>query len=337
MKILFIGGTGTLSTACAKACVSAGMDVHLLLRGTRNHRVPSGANVIQCDLRKEPKQAADLLKGQEWDCVADFVLYEPEHTRQDVELFKGRTKKFFFISSTSVYEKPLASPYVNEKTPTGNKFWSYAQKKAECENLFLKESAQGKFPVTIVRPCHTYAEFTCPTGFAGLGFGAVKRMREGKPIVVHGDGTSLWTLTFNEDFAAGFVPLLSVNSAAGEIFQVTSDETLTWNQIYETMAQFLKCEVKLVHAPSDWMAKFDEELGRTLLGDKAHSHIYDNAKMRKTVPAFKPKVSFKQGFEKCMNWFKEHEKDARYNRAQDELMDAIAESIQQSGPLTARS
>jgi nucleoside-diphosphate-sugar epimerase len=228
MRVLFIGGSGTLSTACARLAVEQGMDLWLLLRGTRDHRVPPKAKVIHGDIRQEPRRVRGLLTGQTWDCVVDWVAFDEADVAQDVELFTGRVQKFFFISSTSVYAKPLESPRVTELTPIGNRYWAYADRKARCERLFLEHHARSGFPVVIVRPGHTYAEFALPTGFAGLGFGLVRRISAGKPILLHGDGTGLWTLTFSEDFARAFIPLLALESVVGQTFQITSDELLPW-------------------------------------------------------------------------------------------------------------
>jgi nucleoside-diphosphate-sugar epimerase len=327
MRVLFVGGTGTISTAAARACIEAGIDLSLLVRGTRDHRMPPEARVIHADVKRDPRGARLALAGQTWDAVVDWVMFDDEDVSRDVELFRGACRRFFFISSTSVYEKPLPSPHVNERTPTGNRFWAYADKKARCERRLLSEYRATGFPAVVVRPGHTYAEFALPTGFLGLGFGAIERILEGKPIVVHGDGTGLWTLTASDDCARALVPLFAREDVVGEAFQITSDELLTWNQIYEAMAAAVDRPASLVHVPSRVIASFDGELGASLLGDKAHCYLFDNAKIRLYVPAFVSKVSFSEGLARCLAWYRENGHTVRYSPESVKLMDEIAAAV----------
>jgi len=328
MKVLFIGGTGTISQSCARLCAQRGMELSLLVRGTRDERLAPGVEVLRGDLRKDPGGARHLLAGRDFDCVVDFNVYDEEDVGRDVELFQGRTRRFFFISSASAYAKPLPSPRVTEETPLGNPYWEYADKKAACERLFLRKRAESGFPVVIVRPSHTYADFACPTGFSGLGFGIVERILQGKPVVVHGDGLGWWTLTHADEFAELFVPLLDREDAVGEAFQITSDECLTWTQIYRTMGEVLERDVELIPVPSAVLARFDVELGAALLGDKAHSYLFDNSKIKAWAfpaggrPQGSP-VRLREGFTRCVQWLREHP-DAAWDRSRGALMDAVA-------------
>lgn len=323
MRVLFIGGTGTISTACTRLCIEQGMDLWLLLRGTRDHRIPAKAKPVHGDIRTDPVSVRAILDRHTWDCVVDWIAFDEEDVVRDFEFFRGKTRKFVFISSTSVYRKPLPSPIVTEATPTGNAYWQYANKKARCERLLLDLHRTSGFPVVIVRPGHTYAEFALPSGFAGMGFGIVERILEGRPILVHGDGTGLWTLTHNEDFARAFVPLLCLDSTIGETFQITSDELLAWLQIYGLIGKTWGREVEYVFATSHLISQFDADLGATLLGDKAHSCIFVNSKIKRFVPSFLPQVTFEQGVRGCWEWYRDHENDLTIDRRRDALMDAI--------------
>ncbi|MBI4283688.1 MAG: NAD-dependent epimerase/dehydratase family protein [Chloroflexi bacterium] len=327
MKVLFIGGTGTVSAACAHLCVEQGMDLFLLLRGTRDHRVPPKARLIHGDIRKDPGYVRGLLAQQTWDCVVDWVGFEEEDVLRDVEFFQGKTKKFVFISSTAVYRKPLPTPRVIESTPTGNKFWEYADKKTRCERLFYKFYQSRGFPVVIVRPGAVYAEFTLPTGVAGMGFGIADRILSGRPILVHGDGTGLWTFTFNEDFARGFVPLISLDSVVGETFHITSDEILSWIQIYDLIGAVFGREGKYVFASSHLINQFDSELGASLLGDKSHSYIFNNSKIKNYVPSFLAEIPLSDGLRRCETWYRQHKSQCAINPKYDLLLDKIIDCV----------
>lgn len=319
MKILLVGGTGTISTACAEECIRQGMDVYLLVRGTRNHRANPKANILQGDIRSD---VSGLLNGHLWDCVIDFNVYDCEDVIRDIQLFKGKTKRFVYISSSSVYQKPTPTVYVNEQTPTGNKYWVYAQKKADCESLFQYYFKEG-FPVVTVRPGHCYAEFTLPTGFQGLGFGVVPKIMEGKPILLHGDGTGLWTLTFSQDFASGLVPLLSKEGIEGETYQITSDDLLTWTQIYDMIGESVGRKPRYAYVTSEWISRVDPAMGESILGEKAHSFIFDNTKIKKLVPSFKTNTPFKIGVQLCMDFYRKNHQKIVFNRRVSELMDMM--------------
>lgn len=331
-KVLFIGGTGLISTACADRCVEEGVELFLLLRGTRDHRAPAQARVLRGDIKEDPGSVRTLLDRHEWDVVVDWVAYGETDVRRDIEFFLGKTKQFIFISSTSVYSKPLPSPWVDETTPIGNRFWDYADQKARCERLLLAAHRTKGFPVVIVRPGATYAEFTLPTGIAGMGFGMVERIRAGKPVLLHGDGTGLWTFTFNEDFARAFVPLMGRESAIGETFQITSDEVLSWRNIYDVMGEVFGCAPQYVCAPSQLIHRFDAELGATLLGDKSHNCLFNNRKIKQAVPSFAPQVSLREGLRRCERWYRHHRNDVTIDARKDQLLDDIIRYVEQEAP-----
>jgi nucleoside-diphosphate-sugar epimerase len=299
MKVLFIGGTGVISSACSELALRGGIELSLLNRGQSIRPMPQGAKIIHADIR-QPASVASALEGLYFDAVVNWVTYTPEQAQADLELFRGCTGQYIFISSASAYQTPPRSLPVTESTPLHNPFWQYSRDKAACEMLFEAAYRTEGFPITIVRPTHTYDCTLLP--FHG-GFTTVARMRAGKPVVVHGDGTSLWTLTHHRDFAVGFVGLLGNPHAIGESFHITSDEWLSWNQIYAIVAQAAGVEPHLVHVPSELIAAYDPEWGASLLGDKAHSMIFDNSKIRRLVPEFHPAIPFWQGAQEIIAWY----------------------------------
>ena len=274
-RVLFIGGSGIISSACSSLAVQRGMDLYVLNRGRSTDRpLPPGATVLHGDVR-DPDSVKRALDGLEFDAVVNWVAFTPQHVQADIDLFRGRTRQYVFISSASAYQTPPARLPVVESTPLFNPFWRYSRDKIACENLLMEAHRAEGFPATIVRPSHTYDKTTVP--FDG-GWTVLGRMREGKEIVVHGDGTSLWTLTHHTDFARGFVPLLGHSRTVGDAFHITSADVLTWNQIAETLATVAGCRARIVHVPSDAIAAADPNWGAGLLGDKAHSMIFDNSK-----------------------------------------------------------
>lgn len=325
LKVLFIGGSGVISSACSRLAVERGIDLHVLNRGsTSSRRLPDEATLLRGDIR-DPVSAKEALDGHEFDAVVDWVAFAPEHVRADIDLFRGRTQQYVFISSASAYQTPPERVPVTESTPLRNPFWQYSRNKIACEQLLVDAYRNEGFPATIVRPSHTYDETMVP--FEG-GWTAVARMREGKPVVVHGDGTSLWTLTHHVDFAKGFVPLLGHPRTIGDAFHITSDDVLTWNQITESLAAAAGAEAKLVHVPSDVIAAADPDWGAGLLGDKAHSMIFDNAKVRSVVPEFRATIPFEQGAREIVAW---HDADAsrqQVDQRLDTLMDRLVQAHQ---------
>lgn len=299
LKVLFIGGTGIISSACAQLAVERGMELCLLNRGQSSRHIPSGVESLQGDIRDQAAIKA-ILGKRNFDVVVDWIVFSPDHIEVDLELFRERTSQYVFISSASVYQTPPALLPVTESTPLDNPYWAYSRAKIACEERLVRAYREEKFPITIVRPSHTYDCTLLP--MRGQ-YTTVARMRAGKKVIVHGDGTSLWTLTHHRDFARGFLGLLGNPRAHGEAFHITSDEVLTWNQIFEIVAKAAGARARLVHVPSELIAAFDPDWGASLLGDKAHSMIFDNTKIKRLVPDFAATISFAQGAAEIMNWF----------------------------------
>jgi nucleoside-diphosphate-sugar epimerase len=299
MKALFIGGTGTISSAITRLVAQTpGWELYLLNRGNRKNEVPQGVKTIIADINDEA--AAEMaLAGMSFDVVCDFIGFVPEQVERDYRLFKGRTKQFMYISSASAYQKPLSSPYITEGTPLSNPFWQYSRNKIACEELLMSHYREEGFPITIVRPSHTYCERGVPTAIHGVkgSWSVLKRMLEGKPVIIPGDGTTLWTVTHNSDFAKAFVGLMGNVHAIGEAFQITGDENLTWNQIHEIIANILGVKLNAYHVSSDFLAAVGPQydLEGNLLGDKGHTVIFDNRKLKRVVPGFVATTRFDQG------------------------------------------
>jgi nucleoside-diphosphate-sugar epimerase len=302
MRVLFIGGTGNISIAATRLCAEQGVDLTLLNRGRSNVPVPEGVRQIKADIR-DGSSAREALRGEEFGVVVDWVAYVPEQVETDIALFGGRISQYVFISSATVYEQPSPFFPTIEEAPLGNVHWRYARDKIACEERLGREYERSGFPVTIVRPSYTYGETWIPTAIEGQDYTIVERMRRGKKVIVPGDGESLWTMTHNTDFARALVGLLGNTEAAGESFHVTSDEVLTWNQITETIAAAAGLEAEIVHIPSDFMAAIDPELGAGLLGDKAHSLVFDNSKIKRFVPGWEATVPFAEGVARSLAWF----------------------------------
>ena len=319
MKVLFIGGTGVLSSACSELAISRGLDLYHLNRGlSANIRNVLGAETIIADIRNVA-ETAKVLENHEFDVVVDFIAYEPEHILNDIELFSGKTKQYIFISSASAYEVPKILP-VTEETPLDNPYWEYSRKKIACEHTLKEAGQKSGFPFTIIRPSHTYDKTKIP---AVGGYTVLHRMLQGLPVILPGDGTSIWTLTWNKDFAVGLVGLFGNPQAVGEAFHITSDEWLTWNQIYSILAAELDVIPNIVHIPSDIIARYDAEIGAGLLGDKAHSMIFDNSKIRKSVPDFNPQVNFCEGVKEVIKWYKENTRQLPVDSHINAFMDKI--------------
>lgn len=309
MNVLFIGGTGIISTAITKRLAEMdGVNLFLVNRGNRSSVIPENVTVINADINDEDFVRVQI-KDLSFDAVCDFIAFVPEHLKRDFRLFKGKTKQFMYISSASAYQKPLSNYRITEGTPLANPYWEYSRNKIACEDFLMKMYRENGFPVTIIRPSHTYDERSVPLGVHGK-FGSwqiVKRMIEGKPVIVHGDGTSLWTMTHNSDFAKAFVGLIGNAHAIGEAFQIMSDETLTWNQIYKAIADALGVELKPYYVSSDFLAAVsDYDLCGSLIGDKANSVVFDNSKLKRAVPDFVPTVRFDQGVKKTIDYVLSH-------------------------------
>jgi nucleoside-diphosphate-sugar epimerase len=309
-----------ISAACAQRAVELGIELHVLNRGLGADRpVPEGATVHRADVRDRDAVRA-AVAGRDFDVVANFLAFTPEHVQADVDLFRGRAGQYVFISSASAYQTPPSRLPIVESTPLRNPVWPYSQAKIACEDLLVRAYREEAFPVTIVRPSHTYDRTSVPYD---SGWTMIDRMRRGKPVVVHGDGTSLWTLTHSVDFAKGFVGLLGHPQAIGDSFHITSDEALTWNQIVETLAAAAGVEAQIVHVTSEAIFAADERWGRSLLGDKAHSMIFDNGKLRRVVPDYVATISFVAGAREIVEW---HDADPA-RRVVDPAVDALLDRL----------
>jgi nucleoside-diphosphate-sugar epimerase len=327
MKVLFIGGTGIISSACTLLALEKGIDITLLNRGkTSKRKIPDGVKVIHGDIR-QPDTVESVLEDT-YDVVVDWVAFTPEHIDIDLHLFQGRTGQYVFISSASAYHKPVRSLPITESTPLHNPFWQYSRDKIACEEKLIHTYRDSNFPVTIVRPSHTYDKMTLP--FRGR-WTVVDRMLKGKPVIVHGDGTSLWVLTHHMDFAKGFVGMLGNRKAIGEAYHITSDEVLTWNEIFHIIAGAVGVtDPHLIHLPSKLINAYDAEWGAGLLGDKTHSVIFDNTKIKTLVPDFVATIPFHLGAEEIINWFMEDPErqivDAEWNKTFDTILQSYAKT-----------
>lgn len=319
MNILFIGGTGVISSACTRLAVERGLDVSVLNRGETDRPVPEGARLLRADVRD--RDAVDrALGGRTFDAVANFVAFTPEQVAGDIERFRGRAGQYLFVSSASAYQKPLSGLPITESTPLHNPFWAYSRNKMACEERLMRAYREVDLPVTIVRPSHTYDQTKVPL----LGhYTDLDRMRRGKAVIVHGDGTSLWVLTHHRDFARGFVGLLGNPHAVGQAFHITSDEVLTWNDIYTLLARAAGVEPRIVHVPSETIAAFDADLGDGLLGDKAHSVIFDNTKIKRAVPDFVAAIPFAQGAREIVAWYAADPARQQVDDATERLIERI--------------
>lgn len=320
MKVLFIGGTGVISSACAELAVARGIDLYLLNRGKTDRAVPVGAQVMIGDIRN-PAAVKALLSKYQFDVVVNWIIYTPEQLEPDLELFKGKVGQYVFISSASAYQKPLERLPITETTPLENPFWAYSRAKIACEERLWQVCEQENFPITIVRPSHTY---DCTKVPVRGGYTAIDRMYRGKKVIVHGDGTSVWVLTHHKDFAKGLVGLLGNSRALGEAFHITSDEWLTWDRIHRILARAAGVKAELFHLPSEILARYDAGLGAGLLGDKAHSVIFDNTKIKQAVPDFKAGIPFAQGAKEIIDWYAadpaRQEVDEKFNQLSDQLI-----------------
>lgn len=328
MKVLFIGGTGIISSACTQLAVDKGIELYHLNRGQSQRPTPDPVKVLRGDIRDQ-KSAERALAGHTFDVVVNWVAYTPDHIEMDIELFSGRANQYVFISSASAYQTPPLNLPITESTPLHNPFWQYSRDKINCEAHLTQAYHEAGFPATIVRPSHTYDCTLTPMGFQ---YTVLNRMRQGKKVIVHGDGTSLWTLTHHRDFAVGLVGLLGNDRAIGDTFHITSDEILTWNLIFELMADAAGVKPKLVHVPSEFIAAFDPEWGASLLGDKAHSMIFDNTKIKRTVTEFNPTIPFYQGAKEIVAYYDADPSQQRINTKQDEMMDRIIASYESALP-----
>lgn len=334
MKILFIGGTGTISMAVSKLLLSQGHTLYLLNRGNRNLSLSGDLVELKADVNDESK-VKELIKELHFDAVADFIAFEPPQLERDYRLFKGKTDQFIFISSASAYQKPLADYRINEGTPLANPYLEYSRNKIACEDYLMKLYREEGFPVTIIRPSHTYDERSVPMGAHGKNgsYAIVKRMLEGKPVLIHGDGTSLWTLTHNSDFAVAMAGLIGNIHAIGEAVQITSDESLTWNQIYQIVANALGVKLNAVHASTEFLDACGEyDFRGSLLGDKSNTVVFDNSKLKRLVPGFTARVRADQGIRDTVSYVLSHPEcqveDSDFDAWCDRVVEALDRAVE---------
>ena len=332
-RALFIGGTGTISMAITRAIADdPNWELFLINRGNREDEIPENVHLINADIKNED-EIDEILDGRRFDCVCDFICFTPEDAERDYRLFRGRCMQFIYISSASAYNKPCRSHVITEGTALANPFWEYSRNKIYCESFFMEKYEKENFPVTIVRPSHTYDERSIPLGVHGDkgSWQVVKRMLEGKPVIIHGDGTSLWTMTFNEDFAKGFIGLMGNAHAIGESFQITSDETLTWNQIYEAIADALDVDLIPYYVSSEFLASVsDYDYYGSLIGDKSNSVVFDNSKIKRIVPDFTCTVRFDQGIRRTIDYCLSHPECQIPDPEFDEFCDRVIEELEEA-------
>jgi len=332
MKLLFLGGTGIISTACTDLAARSGFDLFLLNRGTRPIEVPRGVTVLTADIH-DAAQTTAALAGHTFDAVVQFIAYKPADIERDVALFRNITKQYIFISSASAYQRPAPHYLVTESTPLANPFWSYSRDKIACEERLMAEHRASGFPVTIVRPSLTYGRTMIPLALNSWRhpWTVPDRMLRGLPILVHGDGESLWQTTHNTDFAMGLLGLLGLSPAIGQAFHITTDEVLTWNQHYEAVGRALGVKPNLVHMASDTLCALEPNLTGGLRGDKASSVVLDNSKIKRFVPGYRAAKTFQQGVEESVVWFRSdtarQTTDPQFNAMCDRLLAANARTL----------
>jgi nucleoside-diphosphate-sugar epimerase len=335
MRVLFIGGTGIISTASTRLAAERGIELTLLNRGSRTADIPANVRTLTADVRDEAA-VDEALGRQQFDAVVDWVAFTPADVERDIRLFRHRTRQFIFISSASAYQRPVGHYLITESTPLANPYWQYSRDKIACEERLMAAYREEGFPITIVRPSLTYgdSQIVLAVNSWRKSYTAIDRMRRGKKVIVPGDGSSLWVITHNSDFARGLVGLLGHPQAIGHAFHITSDEVMTWDQFYRITAQAAGVEAQIVHITSDFMgAAMAEEVG-SLTGDKASSVVFDNTKIKRFVPGFCAKVPFAQGIQRTIDWFdadpKRKQIDEDANASWDKLIDAYESGLQEA-------
>jgi nucleoside-diphosphate-sugar epimerase len=335
MKVLFIGGTGIISTASTRLAAERDIELTLLRRGQRTADIPENVRTIIADIADEA-EVAKALGNQTFDAVVDWIAFTPEQVERDIRLFRDRTGQFIFISSASAYQRPVGHYLITESTPLANPYWQYSRDKIACEERLMKAYREEGFPVTIVRPSLTYGDTQIVLAVNSWqeSYTAIDRMRRGKKVIVPGDGSSLWVITHNSDFAQGLVGLLGHQQAIGHAFHITSDEVMTWDQFYRITAQAAGVEAQIVHIASDFMsACMPDELG-SLTGDKASSVVFDNSKIKRFVPGYCARVPFAQGIQRTIDWFdadpRRKQIDEAANFAWDKLIDAYESGLSEA-------
>jgi nucleoside-diphosphate-sugar epimerase len=335
MKFLFIGGTGIISSACTELALARGHELFLVNRSvSRKLPIPEGATVLQADVYKEEERLTTLLAGHYFDAVVDYLAYHPNDIERDLRLFRGRTDQFIFISSASAYQKPVRNYLITEDTPLENPFWEYSRNKIACENRLMQAYREERFPTTIIRPSHTYGPTQIPFGVSSWmhPWTVVDRMKRGQKVIVPGDGTSLWVLTWNEDFAKGLVGLLGNEKALGEAFQITADEVLSWDQIHFEAYRALGTNPNVIHIPSDLIARYNPHALGSLVGDKANSVVFDNSKIKRFVPDYGCVVNWAEGVRRSLAWFEAHPEYQTIDHEMNMVWDRIITAYERAFP-----
>jgi len=339
MKMLFIGGTGLISSACSELAVERGHELFLLNRSaSTKYPAPKHSTILQADIHADSVHLSRLLAGHHFDAVVDFIAFTPKDIARDISLFRDKTDQFVFISSASAYQKPLQNYLITEETPLVNPFWEYSRNKIACEDLLVKAYRDHGFPATIIRPSHTYGPSQIPLCVAGWvhPWTGIDRMKRGKQVIISGDGTSLWVLTWNADFAKGLVGLLGNPKAIGEAFHITSDQALSWNQIYLEVYQALGLTPNVIHIPADLISKYDEESVGSLIGDKSNTVVFDNSKIKRFVPDFNCEVNWAEGLRRSLAWFESHPEFQTIDHEENAKWDRIVEAYGRAFPATLR-
>jgi len=324
MNILFIGGTGIISTTVSHQAIATGFELYLLNRGKRGVDAP-GSHSLTADVNN-PEELREVLKGLQFDVVVNWIAYTPEDIERDLALFKGRVGQYIFISSASAYQKPPEQYLITEETPLDNPFWDYSRDKIACEHRLMQAFSEENFPVTIVRPSLTY-DSNFPVAIGSEGYTIADRLKKGRPIIVHGDGSSLWVITHAEDFGWGFLGLVGNPRAIGQAFHITSNEVLTWNQIYTTIAEELGVKANIVHVPSELIARVAPGLTGNLLGDKTWSVVFDNSKIKTFVPEFEAVIPFRAGIQRTIAWFDADERRQSVDETSNDQIDRILSAV----------
>ena len=332
MKALFIGGTGTISSAIVRRLSQdKAWEVWLINRGNRADTVPENVHQIVCDINDEDS-VIKAIGNMNFDVVGEFIGFTVDQVERDYRLFKDRTKQYIYISSASAYNKPAASYVITEGTTLANPHWEYSRNKIACENYLMERYREDGFPVTIVRPSHTYGERSIPLGVHGKNgsWQVIKRMMDGRPVIIHGDGESLWHLTFNEDFAVGYTALMGNRHAIGEAFQITGDEVLTWNQIYQTIADALGVELKAYHVSSELLTALgpNYDFEGSLTGDKAVSVVFDNSKVKRLAPDLKTNVPLHKGVRIALEYILNHKECMKEDPEFDKWCDKVIQTLE---------
>ncbi|MEO8593109.1 MAG: SDR family oxidoreductase [Candidatus Solibacter sp.] len=330
MRVLFIGGTGIISTACTRLAAERGIDLTLATRGRRAPGLPPGIQTLTLDM-DDVQAAARALAGQTFDVIVDWIAFRPEQIERDLELFRGRTSQYVFISSASAYQKPVSHYLITESTPLGNPYWQYSRDKIACEDRLMRAYREENFPVTIIRPSLTYGDtqITLALNSWEESYTVIDRMRRGKKVIVPGDGTSLWVITHNTDFAKGFVPLLGHKQAIGHAFHITSDEVMSWDQFYAIAAEAAGVEAQIIHIPSDFISACLPDHRGGLKGDKSYSVVFDNTKIKRYVPGYCATVPFAEGIRRTLAWFDADPARRIVNEAADAGWDKLIAAYQQ--------